>query len=65
MTAVGQWSGVVFLPSVGPCHLVVGWGMSSTSVDAAEDSGGSRMTTVARTVIVAADRFATWKVYCI
>jgi len=37
--------------------------MSSASVDAAADPGGSRMTNIARTVAIDVGRFATWKVY--
>jgi len=39
--------------------------MSSTSIDAVADLGGSQMTIVARTVAVVVGRFTTWKVYCI
>jgi len=57
---------VLFCPaSAGRDLLVVGYGMSSASVDAVADSGGSRMNKVARTVAVVVDRFATWKFYCI
>ena len=52
-------------PSAGRDRLVVSYGVSSASVDAVADSGGSRMTNAARTVEVVVDRFATWKVYCI
>jgi len=39
--------------------------MLSASAGAVEDSGVSRMTIVARAVVVVVGRFATWKVYCI
>ena len=53
------------LLSAGGYRLVVGYVMSSASVDAVPDSGGSRVTNVARTVAIVVGRFATWKVYCI
>jgi hypothetical protein len=38
--------------------------MSSASAEAVEEHLDGRMTIVARSVAVAVDRFATWKVNC-
>jgi len=65
ITTVGQWRGVVLYSLSRRRSPGLGYGMSSASVDAVADSGGSRMTNVARTVAIFVGGFANWKVYCI
>ena len=48
-------------PAAGRDCLVVVYWMSSASVDAIADSGGSPMTNVARTVVIVVGRFAPGK----